>query len=490
MAEKVRVRFAPSPTGYLHIGGVRTAIFNFLFARHHEGTFILRIEDTDRQRSTLEAVEQILDSLRWLALDWDEGPYFQSERTEIYREHLERLLSEGKAYRCYCPPEELEAKRGKAETEKGEYRYDGTCRNRDPKEDPAGRPFTVRFRTPDVVPDHFDDVVLGRLPIDQAKLDDWILARSDGSATYNFCVVVDDATMKISHVIRGNDHVQNTPKQILLYRAFGYPVPQFAHMSLTHGPDGSKLSKRREEEYRKLGISVSVQEYRRMGYLPHALVNYLTRLGWSHGDQEIFTRRELQEKFDLEHVGKSAGVMNPDKLKWLNAHYIKETDDATLAEMLLPFLAELGVESEADNQLCRIANCLKERSKTLREMAQSAMIFFRPPESYDPRAVKKWFKPGVEPLLARVRSLIQSVDLNDEQALEDAFRTLAEQLTKGKLGEVAQPVRLALTGATVSPSLFTVMSIVGREQILKRLDRALAELKAQFTGKGVRQNEQ
>ena len=479
MAEKVRVRFAPSPTGYLHIGGVRTAIFNYLFARHHQGTFILRIEDTDRQRSTLEAVEQILDSLRWLALDWDEGPYFQSERTEIYREHLERLLFEGKAYRCYCPPEELETKRRKAEAEKSEYKYDGTCRNTDPKEDPAGRRFTIRFRTPDVVPHHFDDLVLGGLPIDQLKLDDWILARSDGSPTYNFCVVVDDATMKISHVIRGNDHVQNTPKQILLYYAFGYPTPQFAHMPLTHGPDGSKLSKRREEEYRKLGISVSVQEYRRMGYLPHALVNYLTRLGWSYGNQEIFTRQELQEKFDLQHVGKSAGVMNPDKLKWLNAHYIKETDDSTLAEMLSPSLAELGVEAEGDRRLHRITNCLKERSKTLREMAQMAMIFFRPPESYDPKAVKKWFKPGVETLLARVRSLVQSVDLNDEQALEDAFRMLAEELTEGKLGKVAQPVRLALTGATVSPSLFIVMSILGREQVFKRLDRALAEREAE-----------
>jgi glutamyl-tRNA synthetase len=479
MAERVRVRFAPSPTGYLHIGGVRTAIFNYLFARHHHGTFILRIEDTDRQRSTPEAVEQILDSLRWLALDWDEGPYFQSERMEIYREHLERLLREGKAYRCYCPPEELEAKRRKAEAQKAEYKYDGTCRSRDPEEAPAGRPFTVRFRSPGVVPGHFDDLVLGRLPIDQTKLDDWILARSDGSPTYNFCVVVDDATMRITQVIRGNDHVQNTPKQILLYRAFGYPVPEFAHMSLTHGPDGSKLSKRREEEYRKLGISVSVQEYRHMGYLPHALVNYLSRLGWSHGDQEIFTRLELEEKFDLQHLGRSAGVMNPDKLRWLNAHYIKETDDATLAEMLLPFLAELSVETEANSRLRRIANCLKERSKTLRDMAQSAMIFFRPPERYDSKAVAKWFKPEVQPLLARVRSLAESIDLNDEQALEDAFRKLAHELTEGKLGDVAQPVRLALTGTTVSPPLFTVMSILGREEALQRLGRALRGWEAQ-----------
>jgi glutamyl-tRNA synthetase len=476
--EKVRVRFAPSPTGYLHIGGVRTAIFNCLFARRHGGEFLLRIEDTDVERSTQEAVEQILDSLRWLDLRWDGQPVFQSQRMRIYHEHLERLLQEGRAYRCYCPAEELEKKRQRAIAAKVTYKYDRTCRERDPAEDPAGRPFVVRFKTPEVYPDHYEDLIMGSIPIDEEKLDDWILARTDGTPTYNFSVVVDDATMAISHVIRGNDHKDNTPKQILLYQALGYPVPRFAHMPLTHGPDGSKLSKRREQEYRKLGISVSVQEYRKMGYLPHALLNYLARLGWSHGDQEIFTRGELEEKFDLDAVGRSAGVMDPAKLKWVNAHYIKETGDSELAELLLPFLAELAIEAAADDRLVKIVSTLKPRAETLAEMAAKAVFYFQAPESYDPKSRKKWWKPGAETVLERVRGIAESLDLDDEHAVEDAFRKLADEAAGGKLGKVAQPVRLALTGTTVSPSLFEVISILGRQEVIRRLDRALSEMEA------------
>ncbi len=474
--EKVRVRFAPSPTGYLHIGGVRTAIFNYLFARRHRGEFLLRIEDTDVERSTREAVDQILDSLRWLDLRWDQEPVFQSRRMDMYREHLERLLREGHAYRCYCPAEELEAKRQKAIAAKVTYKYDRSCRNRDPDEDPAGRPFVVRFKSPEAYPNHYDDLIMGGIPIDEEKLDDWILARSDGTPTYNFSVVVDDATMRISHVIRGNDHKDNTPKQILLYSALGYPVPRFAHMPLTHGPDGSKLSKRREAEYRELGISVSVQEYRKMGYLPHALLNYLARLGWSHGDQEIFTRRELEEKFDLDAVGRSAGVMDPSKLKWVNAHYIKETGDADLAGLLVPFLADLGIQAAGGHRLERIVSTLKPRAETLAEMASKAVFYFRAPESYDPKSRKKWWKPGAEAVLQKVRGIAGSVDLDDENAVEQAFRSLADEATGGKLGKVAQPVRLALTGTTVSPSLFEVISILGREEVIRRLDRALSEM--------------
>jgi len=475
-AEKVRVRFAPSPTGYLHIGGVRTAIFNCLFARRHQGEFLLRIEDTDVERSTREAVDQILDSLRWLELDWDGEPVFQSQRMHIYKEQLDRLLAEGHAYRCYCSAEELEEKRKQAIAGKVTYKYDRTCRNRDPGEAPAGRPFVVRFRTPEIYPDHYDDLIMGSIPIDEEKLDDWILARTDGTPTYNFSVVVDDATMQISHVIRGNDHKDNTPKQILLYSALGYPVPRFAHMPLTHGPDGSKLSKRREEEYRKLGISVSVQEYRKMGYLPHALLNYLARLGWSHGDQEIFTREELEQKFDLNHVGKSAGVMDPSKLKWVNAHYIKETGDAQVAGLVAGFLGELGINAENDARLEKIVATLKPRAETLVEMAEKAVFYFKAPESYDPKSRKKWWKPGSELVLEKVRGLAESLDLNDENAIEEAFRKLADEAAGGKLGKVAQPVRLALTGTTVSPSLFEVISILGREEVILRLDRALAEL--------------
>ena len=472
-ADKIRVRFAPSPTGYLHIGGVRTAIFNCLFARRQRGEFLLRIEDTDVERSTREAVDQILDSLRWLKLDWDKEPVFQSQRMEIYQEHLQRLLNEGLAYRCYCSAEELEEKRKKAIAAKVTYKYDRTCR--DLNEDPAGRPFVVRFRTPETYPDHYQDLIMGSIPIDEEKLDDWILARTDGTPTYNFSVVVDDATMQISHVIRGNDHKDNTPKQILLYSALGYPVPRFAHMPLTHGPDGSKLSKRREEEYRKLGISVSVQEYRKMGYLPHALLNYLARLGWSHGDQEIFSRQELEQLFDLDAVGKSAGVMDPSKLKWVNAHYIKEAGDAEIAGLLTGFLAELGINANNDQHLEKIVATLKPRAETLVEMAEKAVFYFKAPESYDAKSRKKWWKPGAELVLEKVRGLAESLDLGDEQAIEEAFRQLADEATGGKLGKVAQPIRLALTGTTVSPSLFEVISILGREEVIRRLDRALSE---------------
>jgi glutamyl-tRNA synthetase len=472
----VRVRFAPSPTGYLHVGGVRTAIFNYLFARRHGGVFLLRIEDTDLERSTQAAVDQILDSMRWVGLKWDEGPLFQSQRTALYREHLERLLAEGKAYRCYCTPDELEKKRKAAEAAKVQNKYDGTCSKLDPHQDPAGRPFVIRFRMPQTYPDHFEDLILGRLPIDEERLDDWILARSDGSPVYNFCVVVDDATMKISHVIRGNDHVANTARQILLYQAFGYDTPKFAHIPLIHGPDGSKLSKRREEQYRKLGMSVSVQEYRNMGYLPHALFNYMTRVGWSHGDQEIFSLKELENIFDLDSVGKSAGVMNPDKLKWLNAQYIKETDNASLAVLALPFFEKLQFQASVDQRLERICGCLKERIKTLAELAEAARFFYRAPQSFDAKAVKKCWTADSPLIMKEVRAQLPSLPLQDEKAVEEDFRKLAEKLSGGNLGKIAQPLRLALTGSSASPPLFTVMAILGKDECERRLDRALAEM--------------
>lgn len=479
MSDDIRVRFAPSPTGYLHIGGVRTAIYNCLFARRHGGRFLLRIEDTDRERSTPEAVAQILDSLEWMDLLPDEEPVYQSQRSAIYRQYVERLLAAGLAYRCYCDPEQLEAKRQQAIADKRTYKYDRSCRDRDPNEDPAGRPHVIRFRNPDVHPEHFDDLILGRLPIDEERLDDWILVRRDGSPTYNFCVVVDDADMGISHVIRGNDHVANTPKQIMLYQALELPVPRFAHMPLTHGPDGSKLSKRKEEQYRELGISVSVQQYRRMGYLPHALLNYLTRLGWGHGDQEIFSRAELERAFDLDGVGKSASVMDPEKLKWINAHFIKETPDAELAELLLPFLERRGLAAEPGARLALICASLKERAKTLDEMAEAARFYFEPPAEYEPKAVKKWWKDPAAEVLRRVRQEVERLDPAEQpEQLEESFRALAEELAGGKLGKVAQPVRVALSGRAATPSLFEVMALLGREEVLARLDRAIGELDA------------
>ena len=478
MSDPVRVRFAPSPTGYLHIGGVRTAIYNCLFARRHGGQYLLRIEDTDRERSTPEAVAQILDSLTWLGLEPDQEPVYQSQRSELYLKYVDQLLAAGKAYRCYCSAEDLDAKRSRAIAEKRTYKYDGTCRDLDPDADPAGRPFVIRFRTPEVYPDHFEDLILGSLPIDPERLDDWIVARRDGTPTYNFCVVVDDADMGVTHVVRGNDHVANTPKQIVLYLALGFALPKFAHMPLTHGPDGSKLSKRKEEQYRELGISVSVQEYRKMGYLPHGLLNYLTRLGWAHGDQEIFSRQELEQAFDLSGVGKSASIMDPEKLKWVNAHYLKELTDAELAEHLLPFLAERSFKAEPGARLERIAATLKERGKTLAEMADLARFYFEPPAEYDPKAVKKWWKGQAAQVLRRVRTLVDEVDLEDGQGVEDHFRVLADELAEGKLGKVAQPVRVALAGVAATPSLFEVMAILGRDEVAARIDRALAELEA------------
>jgi glutamyl-tRNA synthetase len=472
----VRVRFAPSPTGYLHVGGLRTAIFNFLFARHHGGKFILRIEDTDTERSTQAAVDQILDSLRWMNISWDEGPFFQSQRMDLYRAHLASLLESGWAYRCYCPAQELDKKRKAAEAEKRQYKYDGTCRHLDPKVDPAGRPFVIRFKMPEKYPDHFDDLVLGRIPIDEERLDDWILARSDGMPVYNFCVVVDDADMRITHVIRGNDHVANTPRQILLYQAFGYTTPKFAHIPLIHGPDGSKLSKRREAEYKKLGMSVSVQEYARMGYLPHALFNYMTRVGWSAGDQELFSLDEFVQKFDLDGVGKASGIMNPEKLKWVNAQYLKAEDDRALAEKLLPFLAEKKIFAPADSRLASIVACLKPRSNTLAELADKAVVFFIAPTTYDEKSVRKFWTPEARAWLSRLVELLPGMPISDEAAMEERFKKLAEEFAGGNMGKIAQPLRLALTGSTASPSIFSVMNILGKDECIARIRRAIAEL--------------
>src|SRR3990172_1344364 len=339
---EIRTRFAPSPTGYLHIGGARTALFNYLFARHHKGKFILRIEDTDVARSTEESTQAILDGMQWLALNWDEGPYFQSKRFELYKEHAYKFLEMGKAYKCYCTAEELEQRRGEAIKQGKPPKYDGRCRN---KKDEQGKPFAIRFK---VLPGTtlVKDIIKGKVAFENDEIEDLIILRSDGTPTYNLCVVVDDATMEITHVIRGDDHLNNTPKQILMYEAFGYHVPVFAHLPMILGSDKTRLSKRHG--------ATSVMAYKEMGYLPHALVNYLARLGWSHGDQEIFSMEELIEKFSLDSVGKSSGVFNPEKLLWLNQHYIKNSGPEELAPLLLPFWKELGVDASDDKRLVPI----------------------------------------------------------------------------------------------------------------------------------------
>ena len=365
----VRVRFAPSPTGALHIGGVRTALFNWLYARHYKGTFILRIEDTDQTRSTDESIKIILDGMKWIGLDWDEGPYRQTERMNVYREHVDRLLKAGKAYFCYCTPEELEARRKKALAEGRPPKYDRKCRSLTAPV--PGRTPAVRFLSSDEGQTIVRDLIRGAVTFENQQLDDLIIQRSDGFPTYNFAVVVDDVTMKISHVIRGDDHLNNTPRQIQLYHALGYEAPEFAHLPMILGPDKTKLSKRHG--------ATAVTEYIDLGYLPEALVNYLARLGWSHGDQEIFTQQELVGNFSFENVGKAPSVFNPEKLLWLNHHYIQQADPERLAGLVLDLLKKdkiIDAENEPDlDWLRKLVTILTERSHTLVEMKTAAIPF-------------------------------------------------------------------------------------------------------------------
>ncbi len=465
----VRTRFAPSPTGYLHIGGARTALFNYLFARKHGGKFILRVEDTDVARSTEESVKAILEGLTWLGLEWDEGPYFQSRRFDLYREHAQKLLDQGRAYRCWCTPEELEERRKKALEEGRPPKYDGRCRRR--TDTPQG-PSAIRFM---VEPGRtvVDDLIRGKVAFDHDQIEDFVVLRSDGTPTYNLCVVVDDATMEISHVIRGDDHLNNTPKQVLLYEALGYRLPEFAHLPMILGPDKTRLSKRHG--------ATSVTAYREMGYLPHALVNYLARLGWSYGDQEIFSKEELIEKFSLENVGKSSGVFNPEKLLWLNQHYIKETPDEELSRLVLPYLKSLGVDASEDPRLVRIVSTLKERAKTLKEMAESALFYFRDKVEYDEKAAKKFLTPQRLALLEELTTMLEGLEGFSQEDIEGVFRTLMEK--RGvKLGQIAQPVRVALTGGTVSPGIFETIEAMGKEKTLERLREAVEFIKNTSTG--------
>jgi len=462
---EVRLRFAPSPTGYLHVGGARTALFNWLLARKEKGKFILRIEDTDVARSTQESVDAILEGMSWLGLDWDEGPFYQTERFLVYREFAERLLTEGKAYKCYCSAEELESKREKALSEGRKPKYDGTCRAL--REDIPDKPYVIRFKAPLEGETNFDDLVKGQISFANSELDDLIIQRSDGTPTYNFTVVIDDATMGITTVIRGDDHVNNTPRQILLYEAFGYPVPKFAHVPMILGADKTRLSKRHG--------ATSVMAYRDMGYLPEAMVNYLVRLGWSYGDEEIFSLHELIDKFTIEAVGRSAGVFNPDKLLWLNAHYIKTGDPRRLADLLLPFLHERGVDVTSGPSLSAVVRTLQERARTMLEMADGAVFYYRSDFEYDPQAVEKFLKPEVVPLYEAVLDRLARLGDFSHQGIEALFKEICEE--KGvKMGQIGPPVRVALCGGTTSPSIFDVIDVLGKEETLKRIRRAVDSL--------------
>jgi len=461
----VRTRFAPSPTGYLHIGGARTALFNLLFTRRNKGIFILRIEDTDVARSTKESIQAILDGMEWLGLNWDEGPFFQSHRFDEYRKSAEALLEKGLVYRCYCTPEDLEARREAALKAGRPPMYDGRCRERTGS--PQG-PSALRFRVPPGTT-AFKDEIKGVISFENSAIEDLIILRSDGTPTYNFCVVVDDSTMGITHVIRGDDHINNTPKQILLYRALGYDIPVFAHLPMILGSDKTRLSKRHG--------ATSVMAYKEMGYLPHALVNYLARLGWSAGDQEIFSMEELVEKFSLDSVGKSSGVFNPEKLLWLNQHYIKSAAPEELAPLLLPFWKGLGVDASADQRLMPIVRTLQERSRTLKEMAENSLFYFIDKVEYDPKAAEKLFTADTAALLEELLTKLSGLASFDETSLETEFNSLLE--AKGlKLGKLAQPVRVALTGGTISPGIFETLAAMGKELALKRLTDAITYMKA------------
>ena len=463
----VRVRFAPSPTGYLHIGGVRTALFNWLFARHHRGRFILRIEDTDQSRSTDEAIGAILDGLRWVGLDWDEGPHRQTERLDLYRQHAMRLFEQRQAYWCVCTAEELETRRKEAQARGLPQKYDGRCRDRritNPSGDAA-----LRFKAPQEGETVVEDLIKGQVVFENSLLDDLIILRSNGVPTYNFSVVVDDALMGITHVIRGDDHLTNTPRQIPIFHALGYAVPQFGHLPMILGTDKARLSKRHG--------ATSILAYKEMGYLPEAMVNYLVRLGWSHGDQEIFTGQELIEKFSLDHVQKSSAVFNPEKLLWVNAEHIKFSEPGRVATLLRPFLDQAGLGAEARTKpagwLEQLVTLFRERARTLAEMATAATPYIKDELAFDEAAVKKLLTPAIVPALTKLTDHLAGVSDFSQTELEKVFKRLVEE--KGmKMGQLAQPVRVALTGGTASPGLFDVMVLLGRERTLARLKKGIA----------------
>ncbi|PKN13825.1 MAG: glutamate--tRNA ligase [Deltaproteobacteria bacterium HGW-Deltaproteobacteria-4] len=454
---QLRVRFAPSPTGYLHIGGARTALFNFLLARKEQGTFILRIEDTDVARSTQTSVDAILQAMDWLGLNYDEGPIYQSDRFDLYRNKVQELIAAGKAYRCYCTPEELEQRREAAMKSGGKPKYDRTCLHR--HDQPDDRPYAIRFLVPDGET-AFVDRIKGTISFQNEELDDLIIQRSDNTPTYNFVVVVDDAEMGMTLVLRGDDHVNNTPRQILLYQALGYAVPEFAHVPMILGADKTRLSKRHG--------ATSVMEYRVMGFLPEALVNYLARLGWSCGDEEIFSMEELIAKFDLNHVGRSAGVFNPEKLLWLNAHYIKTGDRQRLAALLKEYLGERGIETEGGPDLVGVVKSLQERSHTMVEMAEGAAFYFADKVDYLPEAVSKCCTPEAKAGYQIVLKHLSALEDFSHDAIAAAFNQAMSE-TGLKLGKLAPPVRVALNGTTTSPSVYEVLEVLGKERSLSRL---------------------
>ncbi len=454
-------RFAPSPTGYLHVGGARTALFSWLYARKHGGQFVLRIEDTDLERSTAESVNAILEGMTWLGLEYDQGPFYQTQRFDRYHEVIQQLLDNGQAYRCNCPKERLDELRDEAMKRKAKPRYDGRCRHGevDPNE-----PHVIRFANPEDGVVVVDDMVRGRVAFQNEELDDLIIRRTDGSPTYNLTVVVDDMDMGINVVIRGDDHLNNTPRQINILRALGHEPPKYAHVPMILGDDGARLSKRHG--------AVSVMQYRDDGYLPEALLNYLVRLGWSHGDQEIFSLDEMIEFFDIDAVNKAASTFNTEKLLWLNQHYIKSSDPARIAHLLSPFMGKLGIDPSQGADLVDVVKAQQERAKTLVEMAEISAFIYQDFAEYDETAAKKNLRPVASEPLEKALEALSVLDDWTPENLHKLVEEVSESLEL-KMGKVAQPLRVAVVGRAASPGIDETLYLVGKEACLRRIQRAL-----------------
>jgi glutamyl-tRNA synthetase len=460
----VRTRFAPSPTGYLHVGGTRTALFSYLFARKHGGAFVLRIEDTDLERSAPESVNAILESMAWLGLEYDEGPFFQTKRFDRYNAVIDDLMAKGLAYRCNCSKERLDALRDEQMAKKTKPRYDGHCRGLsiDPEE-----PHVIRFRNPNDGDVLVDDLIRGKVLISNHELDDLIIRRSDGSPTYNLTVVVDDADMEITHVIRGDDHLNNTPRQINILRALGREPPRYAHVPMILGEDGARLSKRHG--------AVSVIAYRDQGFLPEALLNYLVRLGWSHGDQEIFSLDDMIQLFDIAQVNKAASSFDRDKLLWLNQYYLQHADPGRIARLLSPHMGRLNVDPAAGPDLLEVVQAQQGRAKTLVELAEISAFAYKDFDAYDEQAAKKHLRSAAREPLERMRAELEMLALEDwePEALERTVERVASALGV-KMGKVAQPLRVAIVGRAASPGIDVTLRLAGKDATLRRIDKALA----------------
>ncbi len=457
----VRTRFAPSPTGHLHVGGVRTALYSWLYAKRHDGQFILRIEDTDRERSTQASVQAILDGMAWLGLEADEGPYYQTQHFDRYQEVLDQFLAAGHAYRCYCSKERLEQLREQQIENKEKPRYDQHCRHL--KLAHRDEPYVVRFNNPVEGEVLIKDMVLGDVVFQNAELDDLIIARSDGTPTYNFTVVVDDMDMKVTHVIRGNDHINNTPRQINMLKALGVTPPEYAHIPMILGSDGKRLSKRHG--------AVSVLQFKEEGYLPQALLNYLVRLGWSHGDQEIFSLEEMCQLFDIHNVNKSAAAFDTEKLLWLNQHYLKTLPEAEVARHLAWHMQQAELEVDDGPSLEAVVLALRERVKTLKEMAEKAKIFYRPLANYDETAANKFL---IQDTLAPLMDIKQRLEAIDDWQVETIKAAVQQTLAQFelKMPKLAQPLRVAMTGNTISPSIDVTLYLLGKPKVLNRIKSA------------------